>query len=138
MTNATSDGAGTLCPSAEQRKKKITALRDRRNAVEEELEREITNILSPRGKELRLSRNALNEEIEALESLGDGGPCLTVTLDDFASALVRKALAARGQAEPSDVVNGALVFSLGEDDDHGWPEELDKATSRREAAKEAA
>ena len=80
---------------------------------------------------LRVRRDTLCEEIERLESHGDGGPLITVTLDAYASAIVRRVLRSQVGTTEADVANAALTFKWGERDDHDTDEELTAARERR-------
>ena len=116
-----------------ERMAEITRLREERDETESLIDSPLAE--PPRG--LRLKRNDLNARIEALEIQGDGGPLITVTLDAYASFLVRRMMTHKEVTNLADVVNGALAFTCGEDDDHDWPEELHKAADRRESVEPA-
>ncbi len=117
-------------PAAAQMEE-ITRLRQRREEVERQMDVADYGATGGNGRSLRLERRAINEQLEALTTLGDGGPLLTVTLDTFASSLVRRSMAVHHTSSAADVVNGALSFTCGEEDDHDWPEEMHKAAARR-------
>ena len=85
-----------------------------------------------RVRELYNKRSQILEQIDAIEVLGDGGPRLTVTLDDYGSTLVRRALSRGSLASPADVAVGALTFMLSEEDGQTPDEEIDKAFARRQ------
>ena len=154
MRNERSDGAGTLRPSSKQGKqkiqpaadspaqrcRKIARLRKRREKLEERIDAlsfydKYDEDGRPRSP-LPGRRTDINKELERLTALGDGGERLEVKLDDFGSALVRQFLETHPRFTLEDVVNGALTFTLGADDDHDWPEEADKASVRRAAEDE--
>lgn len=110
----------------------IKQLRARRRAIEVELDGvPIGNEHFEQRRQLCNRRHEFCEQIEAIETLGDGGPRLMVLLDDYASTLVRRRLASEQDATAEDVVCAALPFMLGEEDDHYPEEEIAKATARR-------
>lgn len=114
---------------------RLQQLRAQRRAIEVELHAvPIDNEHLGERRQLCNRRHEFCEQIEALETLGDGGPRLTVLLDDYASALVRRQLASEQDAIADDVVCAALSFMLGEEDDHFPEEEIAKATERRVGA----
>lgn len=111
---------------------RIKQLRDRRDVIEVELDGvPIDNEHLEQRRQIRERRQELCEQIEAIETLGDGGPRLTVHLNDYASALVRRQLASEQGVTAEDVACAALAFMLGEEDDHFPDEEIAKATARR-------
>ena len=110
----------------------IEDLRAERRLVKTLLDR--TPRISQQPPGLRHRRDALCEEIERLETHGDGGPLLTVTLNAYASAIVRRVLREEADTTEADVVNAALTFKWGERDDHGADEELAAARERRHGA----
>ena len=107
----------------------IAELRAERRAIEEMLDP--TPYISQQPASLRIRRNNLCDEIERLEKQGDGGPLLTVTLDAYASAVVRRIITEEPDALVADVVNAALIFTHGESDDHDSDDELAAAIERR-------
>lgn len=114
----------------------IGELRAERSLIEELLD--ATPRIADQPDSLRIRRNTLCDQIEQLEQRGDGGPMITVTLDAYGSALVRRLMSSEPAATEADVANTALGFMLGESDDHGLDEELAKTIHRRtDVAKEA-
>ena len=72
-----------------------------------------------------------------MEVRGDGGPLLTVTLDAYASAIVRRILREHpADTTEADMVNATLACNWGEKDDHDSDEELAAARERRHAAQQ--
>ena len=118
---------------ASARMVEVARLRQRRDEIETRMDEIDAGAVDTSVGSLRRERNAINERIEALEGLGDGGPLLTFTLDTYGSTLVRRALAEGDALRGIDIVNGALRYTLGADNDHNWPEEAKKAAARREA-----
>ena len=110
----------------------IEELRDERTRIETLLDQ--TPRIADQPASLRVRRDALCDEIERLESHGDGGPLITVTLDAYASAIVRRVLRSEADTTEADVANAALTFKWGERDDHGTDEELAAARERRHRA----
>ena len=111
----------------------IGELRAERGMIEELLE--ATPRIADQPDSLRIRRDALCERIELLEQRGDGGPLITVTLDAYASAIVRRVLRSEADTTEADVANAALGFKWGERDDHDADEELAAARERRHQKK---
>ena len=111
----------------------IEELRAERRAIEELLGR--TPRIADQPPALTGRRRTILEELERSEAQGDGGPLITVQLDAYASAIVRRVLCAEPDALVADVVNACLVFSHGEADDHDWDDELEAAIERRPVSK---
>ena len=107
----------------------IGELRAERSLIEELLD--ATPRIADQPDSLRIRRDVLCDQIELLEQRGDGGPLITVTLDAYGSALVRRLMSSEPEATEADVANTALGFMLGEKDDHGQDEELAKTIQRR-------
>lgn len=107
----------------------IEELRDERAFIETLLDQ--TPRIADKPDSLRVRRDALCDEIERLESHGDGGPLITVTLDAYASAIVRRVLSSEADTTEADVATAALTFKWGERDDHDTDEELAAARERR-------
>ena len=124
------DGLAQL--TASQRRRKMAILRKRREVIEGKQDALGRDAWHEPGDTIRLERDAINTQLEALETLGDGGPRLTVTLDDYASTIIRRHIEENPEFTPEDIANGCLSFTLGAEDDHGL-EEIDKAAARRAA-----
>ena len=123
--------AGGPVATAADRRRVMEQLRRRREEAETQMERSGYREWQEPNDLLRLERDAIQARLEALEALGDGGPRLAVTLDDYGSTIVRRLLKQYPEATPADLANGALSFMAGEEDDHDMDPEIEKASARR-------
>ena len=123
--------AGAHVATAADRRPVMAKLRARREEIEDQMDASDHRSWEEPNDLLRLERDAIQERLEALEALGDGGPRLAVTLDDYGSAIVRRLQGQYPAATPADLANGALSFMAGEEDDHDMDPEIKKASARR-------
>ena len=127
----------TPANAAAERAVEMERLREQRRRVDATIEAvPITDEHFDQRRKLYRQRTTLVEKIDALEMQGDGGPLVTVTLDPYSSAMVRRAHFGRESATKADVVAAALSFTLSEADSQTPDEEIEAATARRMASGE--
>ena len=122
----------TPANTAAERAAEMERLREQRRRVDATIDAvPINDEHFNQRRKLYRQRTALADKIDALEMQGDGGPLVTVTLDPYSSAMVRRAHFGRELATEADVVAAALSFTLSEADSQTPDEEIEAATARR-------